>query len=387
MTLHDFSHDIDRRGTESVKWTFYGEDVLPMWVADMEFGAPDAVIEAVRARLEHPVFGYQEDSRGLREAIAAWQAARYGWQVDPDWIIMLPGLVAGLNLVAHVIGEPGDGIVVTPPIYPPFLGVCVNQHRERQDAPLILQREGSRLHYALDADALRAAVTPRTRLMLFCNPHNPAGRVFTRAELEQVAELCLQHNLMLCSDEIHAELTFSGSQHIPLASLSPEIAARSITLVAPSKAFNIPGLGCAAAIIPDAELRQRFRMAKFTFGMLTNVLGYAAGEAAYRHGGDWLEALLKHLEGNRDAVVEFVGTHMPGVAVTRPEATYLSWLDFREVGIEKPAAFFLEHARVALNDGATFGQGGAGFARLNFGCSRAMLMEGLGRLEAALSAR
>ncbi len=387
MPVYDFTQNVDRSGTHSVKWTMYGEDVLPMWVADMEFGVPPAIMEALRARLEHPVFGYQEDSPSLRAAIAERQAARYGWQVNPDWIVLLPGLVAGLNLVAHVVGERGDGVVITPPIYPPFLHVCHLHDRQQQDAPLTLHREGQLMHYTLDADVLRAAITERSRLLLFCNPHNPAGRTFTREELLQVAAVAEQHNLILGSDEIHAELTLGESQHIPLASLAPEIEARSITLVAPSKAFNIPGLGCAAAIIPDAELRQKLRMAKFGFGALTNNLGYVAAEAAFRHGDEWLTALLAQLTINRDMMVEFVQTHLPGVAVTRPQATYLSWLDFREIGIEKPAAFFLEKAKVALNEGETFGQGGAGFARLNFGCSPGMLMEGLGRLEQAIQTR
>jgi cysteine-S-conjugate beta-lyase len=387
VTLYDFTKDIDRRGTNSVKWTMYGEDVLPMWVADMEFGVPPEIMAAIHERLEHPVFGYQEDSPSLREVIAERQARLYGWQVNPDWIVLLPGLVAGLNLVAHTVGESGDGILITPPIYPPFLHVCHLHTRQQQDAPLTLHQDGQRLRYTLDADALRTAVSERTRLLLFCNPHNPAGRAFSREELMQVGELAEQHNLIVCSDEIHAELMLGGAQHIPLASLAPEIEARSITLIAPSKAFNIPGLGCAAAIIPDTDLRKRFRMMKYGFGMLTNILGYAAGEAAFRHGDAWLEALLKQLESNRDTVVDFVESRLPGVNVTRPEATYLSWLDFRALGMEKPAAFFLEKAKVALNEGETFGSGGVGFARINFGCSPAMLMEALERMERAIRER
>lgn len=384
MPTYDFTQNVDRSGTHAVKWTMYGEDVLPMWVADMEFSAPPAVMDAIRARLEHPVFGYQEDSPSLREAIAKRQAARYGWQVNPEWIILLPGLVMGLNLVAHAVGERGDGILITPPIYPPFLHVCHNHDRVGQFAPLRHIVKNQIMHYALDAEALRAAITEHTRLLLFCNPHNPTGRAFTREELIQVAAVAEQHNLVLCSDEIHAELMLGESRHIPLASLAPEIEARSITLVAPSKAFNIPGLGCAAAIVPDAALRTKLRMTKYGYGALTNILGYAAAEAAYRHGDEWLAALLIQLKANRDTVVDFVEERLPGVSVTRPEATYLSWLDFRALGIEKPAALFLERAKVALNEGETFGIGGAGFARLNFGCSPAMLIEGLGRLETAL---
>lgn len=384
MTFYDFTQNVDRRGTNSVKWTLYGENVLPMWVADMEFGAPPAVIEAIQARLKHPVFGYQDDSPSLREAIAERQAARYGWQVKPEWIVLLPGLVMGLNLVAHTIGERGDGILITPPIYPPFLQVCHTHDRQGQFAPLHHTVEGQIMHYTLDTDAMRAAITERTRLLLFCNPHNPTGRAFTRGELEQVASIAEEHNLVLCSDEIHAELMMGQSQHIPIAALAPEIEARSITLVAPSKAFNIPGLGCAAAIVPDEMLRKKLRKTKESYGALANILGYAAAEAAYRHGDEWLAELLKQLTANRDTVVDFVEERLPGVTVTRPQATYLSWLDFRELGMDKPAAFFLEKAKVALNEGEIFGVGGAGFARLNYGCSPGMLTEGLERLEAAI---
>jgi cysteine-S-conjugate beta-lyase len=386
MTDFDFSRDIERRGTNSIKWTLYGEDVLPMWVADTEFAAPVAVIDAIRARLEHPVFGYQADSPALRETIAARMLARYGWDVDPSWILLMPGLVAGLNIVTRAVGEAGDGVLMTPPIYPPFMYAPRNFARVIQNAPLTYRSQGHILDYAMDFDALEAAVTPNTKLFLFCNPHNPAGRVFSRAELEQVAAFCERHDLILCSDEIHSDLTYSGQQHIPIASLSSEIANRTITLIAPSKTFNIPGLGNAAVIIPDKSLRDKLRMMGYHLGAIPSALGFVAAEAAYREGDAWLMALMAHLEANRDFLVTYVNTQMPGVKTTSPQATYLAWLDFRELSIENPHQYFLERAKVALSNGADFGAEGQGFARLNFGCSRTMLTEALERMRLALAA-
>jgi cystathionine beta-lyase len=384
MTDFDFSQDVDRRGTNSIKWDLFGEDVLPMWVADTEFAAPVAVIEAIRARLEHPVFGYTADSPTLRETLVARMQARYGWTIDPTWIVFMSGLVAGLNIVTRTVGEAGEGILMNPPIYPPFMYASRNFARTMQNAPLAYSSNGHTIDYALDFAALEAAVTPITRLFLFCNPHNPSGRVFTRAELEQVAEFCERHDLILCSDEIHSELTYSGQQHIPIASLSPEIAARTITLIAPSKTFNIPGLGNAAAIVPDAALRDQLRMTGYSMGAIPNALGYVAAEAAYREGDAWLRALLLHLEGNRDFLVEYVREYLPGVKTTVPQATYLAWLDFRDTGLENPQRHLLEKAKVALNNGAEFGAEGLGFARLNFGCSRAMLTQGLEQIRDSL---
>jgi cystathionine beta-lyase len=387
MPEFDFSYDVDRRGTNAIKWTMFGDDVLPMWVADTEFGAPPAVMEAVRQRLEHPVFGYQADMPALRETLAGRLAARYGWQVDPVWILPMPGLVAGLNIVTHTIGVAGDGVLMTPPIYPPFMHASTNFGLEIQHAELTAHGDGHIVRYELDFDALERAVTPRSKLLLLCNPHNPTGRVMSEDELTRLAAFAERHNLIVCSDEIHAELTYTGNQHIPLAKIAPELASRIITLYAPSKTFNIPGLGSAAAIVPDEVLRNKLRMTGFHFGMIPNALGFVAAEAAYRAGDDWLAALMTHLEGNRDFVVDYVAAHMPGVAVTRPEATYLAWMDFRAVALDDPFKFFLKEAKVALTNGAECGPGGAGFARLNFGCSRAMLTQALEQMSAALGYR
>jgi len=378
-----FEHDIDRRGTHAIKWERYGEDVLPMWVADMEFAVPSEVIEAIRRRLEHPVFGYQVDSPEFRVIIAERMNHRYGWQVDPDWVVILPGVVSALNMVVFGHTSPGDAVIITPPIYPPFIHLCEHLDRPIQAVEMASTLDGHVLHYELDFDGLEAAAA-QSKVFLFCNPHNPTGRVFTRSELERVAELCERHDLLLCSDEIHSDVVYTGHEHIPIASLAPDIAQRTITLIAPSKTFNMPGLGCSAAIVPDSKLRARLRETAFGFGLLPNAIGYVAAAAAYSEGQPWLDALIQHLEHNRDTVVDFVGKHMSGIHVTRPEGTFLTWMDCRGLGIEDPYQYFLEHAKVALNDGVPFGQGGQGFVRLNFGCSHDMLMQALSQMAAQI---
>ena len=383
----NFDHDIDRRGTHSTKWDRYCEDVLPMWVADMEFAVPSAVTEAIRRRLEHPIFGYQSDSPELCEIMAERMFRRYAWQVDPDWILLLPGVVSALNMVVFGNTSPGDAVLMTPPIYPPFINLCKNLDRPIHAAEMALSRDGHMLHYELDFDALEAAAASQARLFLFCNPHNPTGRVFTRSELECVADLCERHDLILCSDEIHSDVVYTGHQHIPVASLSPEIAQRTVTLISPSKTFNMPGLICSAAIVPDGTLRARLKKTASGFGLFPSAFGFVAAAAAYSEGQSWVDALVQHLERNRNAVMNFVGTHMPGIHVTQPEGTYLAWLDCRELGIENPYQYFLDHAKVALNDGVPFGPGGQGFVRLNFGCSHNMLMQALSQMEAQIQAR
>jgi cysteine-S-conjugate beta-lyase len=384
--VFDFSQNVDRRGTSSAKWTYFGEDVLPMWVADTEFGVPPQVIEAVKGRLEHPIFGYQMDLPQLRATIVERMAARYGWAIEAEWILFVPGLVLGLNVVNQAVGEVGDGVIITPPIYPPFMHAPHNFGREVQNAPLTLTIDGHLLRYDLDFDALEKAVTPRSRMLMLCNPHNPAGRVFSRAELESLVAFCQRHDLILCSDEIHSDLMYSESRHIPAAQLAGDTIERTVTLISPSKTFNMPGLGGASIIVPDKGLRANIQQRVFMLGAMPNSLSYWAATAAYREGDAWLAALMTHLQRNREFVVDYVRDHMPGVRVTRPEATYLAWLDFREFNLDSPFKFFLEKAKVALSNGADFGAEGQGFARLNFGCSQTMLEQALESMRGALYA-
>jgi len=383
----DFDTPIDRRGTDSAKWQYYGDDVLPLWVADMDFRSPQPVIDALVERARHGIFGYGMPPESLYQTLLERLATRHHWNVSKDALVFLPGLVTGLNVVARAIGEPGDGVVMTTPIYPPFFSAVQNAGRTLDAARLREVREGRLVRYELDFDALEAAVTPKTRLFLLCNPHNPTGHVYTRAELEQIATFCERHDLIICSDEIHCDLLLGDAPHISIATLGPEVARRCVTLLAPSKTFNVPGLGFSFAVVENEDLRSKLQKAADGIVPHPNLLGYAAAEAAYRDGGPWLEALTHYLRDNRDLLVEFVREHMPDVATTIPEGTYLAWLDFRDVPLPEgvdPFRFCLEHAKVALNDGAIFGAGGEGFTRLNFGCPRSTLLLALEEIAQAL---
>jgi cystathionine beta-lyase len=384
---HTYNFDVivERRCTDSIKWREYNrngnEDVLPLWVADMDFTVPEPVVEALHERVAHGIFGYGETPDGLREVIQDRLALMYGWSVEADDIFFLPGVVTGFNLACAAIGRAGDEVLVEPPVYPPMLTGPGNAGRICTVVPLAEGRE----RYEHDFDAFEAAITERTALFLLCNPHNPVGRVFERAELERLAELCLRHDVLICSDEIHCDLVFRGHPHMPIAALSPEVAARTITLFAPSKTFNVPGLSCSVAVVQDPDLRARLRRAGAGIVSHVNVLGYTAALAAYRDGQPWLDALLTYLEVNRDYVVDYAANHLPGITCHAPEGTYLAWLDCRGANIPgNPDEFFLREARVALNDGADFGPGGEGFVRLNFGCPRAILTEALERMREAL---
>jgi len=381
----DFDRVIDRRPSDSNKWRKFPADVLPLWVADMDFPSPPAVVQALRARVEHGFFGYLMERPELHEVVAERVAKRYGWSVSPDAVMPLPGVIAGFNLALRALTAPGDGLLVQTPVYPPILRAAGN-HGLTRDEHALTRDGGGR--YRVDLDAFARAVGPRTRAFLLCNPHNPVGRVFERAELEGMAAVCTRRDLWIVADEIHGELLLDGRRHVPIATLSPEIEARTITFMAPSKTFNLPGLKCAVAIVPNASLRDRLTAAVADLVPKINVLGHAAAVAAYRNGDTWLEALLSYLEGNRDFLAKEVPRRLPGVTLAPPEATYLAWLDCRGARIPggDPYTFFLERAKVALNDGRLFGPGGEGFVRLNFGCPRALLAEGLERMAKALAA-
>jgi cystathionine beta-lyase len=362
---------------DSVRWNRYaGRDVIPLWVADMDFPAPPAVIEALRERVAGGLFGYGQPLPSLVDAVVAHCAREYAWAIEPDWLVWLPGLVPGLHAACRAIE--GDVFTATP-VYPPFLSAPSSQRRLLRSLPLVCDEHGWGWDFAA-ADALMKAA----RLFLLCHPHNPVGRAWREDELWQLAALAEKHDLVVCSDEIHCDLTLNG-RHRPFATLAPEIAARTITLMAPSKTFNIAGLGCAFAIIPDATLRRNFCAAMHGIVPHPNVLGLAACEAAYRDGGAWRTQLLDTLRGNAARVEQAIDA-LPGLSMQRVEATFLAWIDCRELGIEHPAAFF-EQAGVGLSDGADFGPASAyaRCVRLNFGTPRALLDEALGRIARACS--
>jgi cystathionine beta-lyase len=372
-----------RRETHATKWTFFEEDVLPMWVADMDFRSPEPVIRALTERVQHGVFGYQFDSPPLRQTLVERLHTRHHLSIQPDQILFIPGLVEALNLVCEVFGEHG-GVLMQTPIYPPFLSAPANNGCAAQKVPLARISEGARMRYEIDFEAFEAAITPESRVFLLCNPHNPVGRVYTRAELERLAEICLRHNLLICADEIHCDLVYDGHQHLSIASLAPEIAARTITLLAPSKTFNLPGLGLGFAVVSDDELRARLTKKLWGMGAFVNALGYTAALAAYQEGQPWLDETMAYLKANRDFVVEFVETRLPGVQVTVPEGTYLAWLDMGGADISGSAyKFCLDHARVACGNGTDFAAGET-FIRLNYGCPRDMLTDALERICAAV---
>lgn len=374
----DFDEIVDRSTTASLKWERYrARDILPLWVADMDFRSPPAVVEALHERVAHGVFGYTLPPGELTEAVVANVSEDFSWQIEPEWIVWLPGVVTGLNASCRTVGEAGDDVQTLTPVYPPFLTAPGLSGRNVLTIPLV--DDGNR--WTLDMDGIEKAVTPRTRLLLLCNPHNPVGRVYEESELAQLAEMCERRGITICSDEIHSGLVLDrGRRHIPTATLSRETASRTITLLAPSKTYNIPGLGCSFAVIPSPVLRQRFAGVIDGIVPHVNALGYTAALAAYRDGRQWHHELLDYLRANRDLVEESVG-RMPGISMRHVEATYLAWIDCTKLETENPAAFF-EEAGVGLSDGKSFG--GKGFLRLNFGCPRSLLQEALQRMESAL---
>lgn len=400
--MTDFDTIIDRRSTNSIKWKLYGEEVLPLWVADMDFVAPEPVQEALRRAVEHGIFGYEFPTKELRETVATRMDKLYGWQVSPEMVVATPGVIAGFTAAARTVCTAGQGILVQPPVYPPFLSVHKSSALVRQDAPLKIMANGATLRYAVDFDVVERAVNSggaQTGMFLLCNPHNPTGQVYSRDDLVRMAEICRRNKLFICSDEIHSELLLGGSstsaqeavQHIPIASLDPEIADRTITLIAPSKTFNVAGLNCAFAILPNQELLKGYKETIEQMAMHVSSLGLVAAQAAFSGAcDDWLAALRIYLTGNRDFLVEYVKCEFNGIRVTVPDATYLAWLDCNELvrsGRIKgtPQEFFLQQAKVALNEGKEFGFGGEGFVRLNFGCPRKTLEDALERLKAALA--
>lgn len=379
MTI-DFDDPVDRAGGDSVKWNRYaGRDVLPMWVADMDFRAPEEVIDAMRRRVDHGVFGYPQPWPSLVAAVVEGIERDHGWRIEPDWLVWLPGLVTGLNVACRAFGAPGDTVFTCTPIYPPFLDAPRHAGRTVASAPL------SRMQgrWVWDFDRVERALGGRTRLFLLCNPHNPTGRVFDEGELRAIAELALRHDLIVCSDEIHCGLVLeTGCHHRPFAALDPQIARRTVTLMAASKTWNLPGLGCAFAIVPEPALRSLYREAMAGIVPHVNVMGLVATEAAYRHGSAWRARLCEYLRGNRDRVAAAIG-EAPGLSMSAPEATCLAWIDAAGTGMDDPAAFF-ERSGVGLSDGRDFAA--PGFVRLNFGCTRATLDEALRRIGAALRA-
>ncbi|MFM8986641.1 MAG: MalY/PatB family protein [Planctomycetia bacterium] len=377
-----FSACPDRRGTGSEKWDRWaGRDVLPVWVADMDFPAADVILAALRGRVDHGVFGYTHDPPGFAPALAAHQLARHGWSIDERHVVGTPGVVTGLAITARLLAAADDEILTFTPVYPPFLSLPGLAGRQVARVPLVQDATA----WAIDWDALAAAVTPRSKVFWLCHPHNPTGTVWTRADLERLAEFAARHGLAVVSDEIWADLILdeeAGVRHVPFASLDHPAARAAITLTAPSKTWNLAGLACAAAIVPDATLRKRWRAAGGGLVPMVNPLGYAAAEAAWRHGDPWRRELIAVLRRHRDLVQQAVAT-IPGLAAVPAQATYLAWIDCRGTGVSDPQAT-CEAAGLGTSDGREFG--GPGFVRVNTACPTPRLQEALTRLARAFAA-
>ena len=388
--MFDFDEIIDRRGTHCSKWDMmqplYGvdpEDGLAMWVADMDFRPPREVAAAIEAELRHGVFGYYGDDRAYREAIRGWMSRRHGWEVDPAAIFTTHGVVAGLAICLQAFTEPGDGIILFTPVYHAFHRIIRANGREIVQSPLVLREDG---RYAMDLDALAASLTGRERMLVFCSPHNPGGRVWTPDEIRALAAFCRDHDLLLVSDEIHHDLVLSGPRHVPTPTAAPDCLGRLVMLTAATKTFNIAGTLTGNVIIPDSDLRKRFAAAHLASGTSPNRFGALMTTAAYDHGDAWVDALCRYLAGNAEVFAAGVAA-IPGLRPMPLDSTYLAWVDLSGTGMAEAefTARVEKGARIAASHGATFGNGGESFLRFNLGTPRARVAEAVERLQAAFS--
>lgn len=402
---HLFDDVIEREGTLSLKYdgrviTFGTNDVMPMWVADMDFAVPEAITKALQVRANHPVFGYSIAPESLYEALIDWLLTKHNWQVKHEWIVLMPGVVPSLNLVVAALTAENAGVIVQPPVYFPFFSAVTSQNRRLIENPLVLHNDDTdNTQYEMDFAHLDACAKQAT-LLLLCSPHNPIGRVWSTDELQKLLAIAKKHNLIILADEIHADLVYANAQHQSLGRLafasetensssSPYEPRCVITAVSPSKTFNIPGLGLSALIVPNVAHRQAIQSHLDKMGVsVTNPFNLVAFEAAYREGDAWLSMLMAYLQNTRDAAIAFIQLHLPSINVICPQATYLLWLDCRKLNLNDNALnlFFIQEAKLGLSKGAMFGQGGEGFMRLNIGTPKANVIAALTRLKVALAA-
>lgn len=387
--IWNFDENVEREGTFCVKYDLRKEifgkhDVIPMWVADMDFKTPEFVITAIRKRLDHEICGYSFRPPEYFTTISAWMKNRHGWIIDNDWICFSPGIVPALNFCTLAYTKPGDSIIVQPPVYFPFFS-AVEAHGRKLIFNNLKESDGK---YRMDFEQLMKIITPDTRMIMISNPHNPVGRIWTREELETLADICLRNNILILSDEIHSDLVMPGYKHIPLASLSEEIASKTITLIAPSKTFNLAGLSTSSVIISNPELRKSFNVIVENLHVGNgNLFGTIASVSAYTHGQEWLEQLITYLSGNIRIVEDFCRERIPQIIPVTTEATYMIWLDCRKLGMKgrELNSFFINQAGVGLNEGSTFGNGGEGYMRMNVATTRKTLHKALEQIEKAVS--
>jgi cystathionine beta-lyase len=380
----DFDRVISREGTSSVKYdarqtTFGRADVMPLWVADMDFASPECVTEALVQRAQHPVYGYTLAPESLFDALIDWLKTRHGWEIQREWIILCPGVVPSLYAAVQAFAQPGEGVIIQPPVYFPFMSSVMDTGRQLIINPLKLENG----RYTFDLAHLEQSAAQGAQLLLLCSPHNPVGRVWSRQELNDLLEIARRYDLVILSDEIHADLLYPGTAHIPLAAMESNV----ITAVAPSKTFNIPGLGLSALVVPNPAHRAALNK---VFGQMhvssTNPFGMAAFEAAYRGGASWLDALMAYLAETRDAVRNDLAAELPQIKLIEPEGTYLLWLDCREMGLsdQELRQFLVKQAGIGLSPGTLFGEGGSGFMRMNIGAPRALILQAMKNIAEAM---
>lgn len=388
MKTYNFDKHINRINTSSVKWdetvrVFGRGDVLPMWVADMDFHAPSEVTQAITEKAEHGIFGYTSISSSVHDAVKSWFQSRHGWSLSHEWFTYISGVVPALSATIQAFSNPGDKVIVFSPVYYPFYDMITHNERKVLTSPMNY-KDG---RYHMDLEHFEAQLDGTVKMLLLCNPHNPGGTVWTKEELGQLGEICAKHNLIIVADEIHADLVFKGHTYTPLASISEDIALQTVTCIAPTKTFNIAGLQAAIMVTQNQTMREKIELFLKKQGHFTlNIFGIVAMEAAYKHGSIWLEEVMDYIEENMDLAVSFIQKELPDVTAVKPEGTYLLWIDCRKLGFgdEELTRRLLHKGKLALDSGKKFGIEGDGFIRMNVACTRSTLQEGLERLKKAL---
>lgn len=384
---YNFDEIIDRKGTDCIKYDalsmFFGaEDILPVWVADMDFKTPDFIVDAIKKRLDHEILGYTYRTDDFSNSIINWVKLRHNWEVPKEWISFSPGVVSAITTAVLAYTEPGDKVIVQTPVYFPFFESVRGVIRRLIENPLKLVNG----RYFFDLEDLEAKIDDKTKMLILCNPHNPGGMVWQRRELEALSAICIKHKILVVSDEIHSDLIFSGNTHIPYPMLSEEAAQNCIVCMAPSKTFNVAGLSTSFVVIPNTDLLKTYEKLMRTLHIhMGNIPGTVALQAAYNHGIEWLTQMMDYVESNYEYLSDFIGKNLPKIKVMKPEATYLVWLDFTAYGMNDKQLnkFLIENARVGLNNGGRFGRNGDGFMRINIGCPRSVVEEALNRIHEA----
>jgi len=379
---YNFDEIIDRKLSNSIKW-WESKGILPMWIADMDFKVADEILDAMKKTIDHGIIGYDDKPDSFYESIINWVKDRYNWEIKKEWLVFTPGVVPGLGISIKSFSKEGDKVIIQPPVYPPFYRVIENNNRRVVENSLIYKDN----KYIMNIDDLEKSIDKDVKIAMICSPHNPVGRVWKKEELEVFGNLCLKNNIIMISDEIHCDLTFSDYKHIPLASISDEFANNTITFMAPSKTFNIAGLFASVAIIPNEKLRKLYNDTIENMEIThTNGFSIIGFEAAYKYGKNWLSQAIRYIEDNADFAVDYINKNIPEIKTYKPEGTFLMWLDFKSLGktSEEINELLINKGKVQLNNGATFGTAGEGFFRLNIGCPREVLKEGLDRIKKAI---